>query len=76
VKCRFSAPGTAQVVVLKPDGMPLVTFQPLEAKQVGNAQAVYNLTQVEFPAEGVYRVVLMTGEGPAGHSTLEVRVRQ
>ena len=75
-RCRFAAPGRAQLVVSAPDGSTLAALDPIEARTAGNTQAIYNFTSFEFAAPGDYPIVLVGTDGPVGGVVLEVRTRQ
>ncbi len=77
VKCRFSQAGEVQLLILKPDGTPLMQIDPLRVDQPGVAQMAYGFGGVEFPVTGVYPMHLVAPGGQiVGRSALEVRLQQ
>jgi len=75
-KCRFAAPGEAQMVIVAPDGLSLASTDPITASSPGVVQAIRTVLGVELPTQGTYTIRLVGEHGPIATSEFAVHSRQ
>jgi hypothetical protein len=75
-KCRFAAPGEAQIVIVGPDGTSLASTDPVTADAPGIVQAIRTVLGVELPTQGTYTIRLLGERGLIATSEFAVHSRQ
>ena len=77
-RCHVPGPGRVSVIVLKPDGSPLVEVEPVETgkQEIHLIQGTQTLGGIEFPVEGDYTLVLRYNNSEILRSALHLTRRQ